>query len=165
VARSRNCARIASNTTPNLPNSSSCNNGNGTFTDVSAETGIAKYYAQGDGRGDRDATTAMGHGYFVANDNRPNSCSTIWAARNSRGRARIRRRVHAKRQRGFRYGRRFQGRGQRWPPGHLAHRRGERVLSVYLTVETASSGREPCKRTCRGRGDMSGWGNGNFRFR
>ena len=56
----------------NLPNTLYRNNGDGTFTDVSAETGIAKYLGKGMGVAiadyDHDGFIDM----FVANDNHPN---------------------------------------------------------------------------------------------
>jgi len=72
------------NNYPNLPNTLYRNNGDGTFTDVSAETGIAKYYGKGMGVAIADYDGDGFMDIFVANDNRPTSCSTIWAARNSR---------------------------------------------------------------------------------
>jgi hypothetical protein len=56
----------------NLPNTLYRNNGDGTFTDVSAETGIAKYSGKGMGAviADYDGDGFMD--IFVANDNRPN---------------------------------------------------------------------------------------------
>jgi hypothetical protein len=56
----------------NLPNTLYRNNGDGTFTDVSEETGIAKYLGKGMGVAIADYD---GDGFldiFVANDNRPN---------------------------------------------------------------------------------------------
>ena len=55
-----------------LPNTLYRNNGDGTFTDVSAETGIAKYFGKGMGVviADYDGDGFMD--IFVANDNRPN---------------------------------------------------------------------------------------------
>jgi hypothetical protein len=55
-----------------LPDTLYRNNGDGTFTDVSAETGIAKHYGKGMGAAMADYD---GDGYmdiFVANDTRPN---------------------------------------------------------------------------------------------
>ncbi|MGO4884864.1 MAG: CRTAC1 family protein [Bryobacteraceae bacterium] len=56
----------------NLPNTLYRNNGDGTFTDVSVETGIAKYPGKGMGAviADYDGDGFMD--IFVANDNRPN---------------------------------------------------------------------------------------------
>lgn len=56
-----------------LPNTLYRNNGDGTFTDVSAETGTAKYFGKGMGVAiaDYDADGFMD--IFVANDNHPNS--------------------------------------------------------------------------------------------
>src|SRR5579872_5770028 len=56
----------------NLPNTLYRNNGDGTFTDVSPETGIAKYSGKGMGAviADYDGDGFMD--IFVANDNRPN---------------------------------------------------------------------------------------------
>ncbi len=56
----------------NLPNTLYRNNGDGTFTDVSVETGISKYYGKGMGAviADYDGDGFMD--IFVANDNRPN---------------------------------------------------------------------------------------------
>ena len=56
----------------NLPNTLYRNNGDGTFTDVSAETGIAKHFGKGMGAviADYDGDGFMD--IFVANDNRPN---------------------------------------------------------------------------------------------
>jgi hypothetical protein len=56
----------------NLPDTLYRNNGDGTFTDVSAETGIAQYFGKGMGVviADYDGDGFMD--IFVANDNRPN---------------------------------------------------------------------------------------------
>jgi len=56
----------------NLPNTLYRNNGDGTFTDVSVETGISKYFGKGMGAviADYDGDGFMD--IFVANDNRPN---------------------------------------------------------------------------------------------
>jgi hypothetical protein len=56
----------------NLPNTLYRNNGNGTFTDVSAETGIAKYPGKGMGVAIADYDGDGFMDIFVANDNRPN---------------------------------------------------------------------------------------------
>ncbi len=60
------------NNYPNLPNTLYRNNGDGTFTDVSAETGIAKYYGKGMGVAIADYDGDGFMDIFVANDNRPN---------------------------------------------------------------------------------------------
>jgi hypothetical protein len=57
---------------PNLPGTLYRNNGDGTFTDVSAETGIAKYYGKGMGAAIADYDGDGFMDIFVANDNRPN---------------------------------------------------------------------------------------------
>jgi len=56
----------------NLPNTLYRNNGDGTFTDVSAETGIAKYLGKGMGVAIADYDGDGFMDIFVANDNRPN---------------------------------------------------------------------------------------------
>ena len=56
----------------NLPNTLYRNNGDGTFTDVSAETGIAKYAGKGMGVAIADYDGDGFMDIFVANDNRPN---------------------------------------------------------------------------------------------
>lgn len=56
----------------NLPNSLYRNNGDGTFTDVSAETGIAKYLGKGMGVAIADYDHDGFIDIFVANDNHPN---------------------------------------------------------------------------------------------
>jgi len=56
----------------NLPNTLYRNNGNGTFTDVSEETGIAKYFGKGMGVAIADYDGDGFMDIFVANDNRPN---------------------------------------------------------------------------------------------
>ena len=56
----------------NLPNTLYRNNGDGTFTDVSAETGIAKYAGKGMGAAIADYDGDGFMDIFVANDNRPN---------------------------------------------------------------------------------------------
>ena len=56
----------------NLPNTLYRNNGDGTFTDVSAETGIAKYFGKGMGVAIADYDGDGFMDIFVANDNRPN---------------------------------------------------------------------------------------------
>ena len=60
------------NNYPNLPNTLYRNNGDGTFTDVSAETGIAKYFGKGMGAAIADYDGDGFMDVFVANDNRPN---------------------------------------------------------------------------------------------
>jgi len=55
-----------------LPNTLYRNNGDGTFTDVSAETGIAKYFGKGMGVAVADYDGDGFMDIFVANDNRPN---------------------------------------------------------------------------------------------
>jgi hypothetical protein len=56
----------------NLPNTLYRNNGDGTFTDVSAETDIAKYLGKGMGVAVADYDGDGFMDIFVANDNRPN---------------------------------------------------------------------------------------------
>jgi hypothetical protein len=56
----------------NLPNTLYRNNGDGTFTDVSAETGIAKYLGKGMGVAIADYDHDGFIDIFVANDNHPN---------------------------------------------------------------------------------------------
>jgi hypothetical protein len=56
----------------NLPNTLYRNNGDGTFTDVSAETDIAKYSGKGMGVAIADYDGDGFMDIFVANDNRPN---------------------------------------------------------------------------------------------
>jgi len=56
----------------NLPNTLYRNNGDGTFTDVSAETGIAKYVGKGMGVAIADYDGDGFMDIFVANDNHPN---------------------------------------------------------------------------------------------
>lgn len=56
----------------NLPNTLYRNNGDGTFTDVSAETGIAKYLGKGMGVAIADYDGDGFMDIFVANDNHPN---------------------------------------------------------------------------------------------
>ena len=56
----------------NLPNTLYRNNGDGTFTDVSAETGIAKYLGKGMGVAIADYDGDGFTDIFVANDNHPN---------------------------------------------------------------------------------------------
>ncbi len=56
----------------NLPNTLYRNNGDGTFTDVSAETGIAKYDGKGMGIAIADYDGDGFMDIFVANDNHPN---------------------------------------------------------------------------------------------
>ena len=56
----------------NLPNTLYRNNGDGTFTDVSAETGIDKYSGKGMGIGIADYDGDGFMDIFVANDNHPN---------------------------------------------------------------------------------------------
>jgi len=56
----------------NLPNTLYRNNGDGTFTDVSEETGIAKYSGKGMGVAIADYDGDGFMDIFVANDNRPN---------------------------------------------------------------------------------------------
>jgi hypothetical protein len=56
----------------NLPNTLYRNNGDGTFTDVSEETGIAKYFGKGMGVAIADYDGDGFMDIFVANDNRPN---------------------------------------------------------------------------------------------
>lgn len=56
----------------NLPNTLYHNNGDGTFTDVSAETGIAKYVGKGMGVAIADYDGDGFMDIFVANDNHPN---------------------------------------------------------------------------------------------
>ena len=56
----------------NLPNTLYRNNGDGTFTDVSAETGISKYFGKGMGAAIADYDGDGFMDIFVANDNRPN---------------------------------------------------------------------------------------------
>ena len=60
------------NSYANLPNTLYRNNGDGTFTDVSAETGIAKYLGKGMGAAIADYDGDGFMDIFVANDNRPN---------------------------------------------------------------------------------------------
>jgi hypothetical protein len=60
------------NSYANLPNTLYRNNGDGTFTDVSAETGIAKYSGKGMGVAIADYDGDGFMDIFVANDNRPN---------------------------------------------------------------------------------------------
>jgi enediyne biosynthesis protein E4 len=60
------------NNYPNLPNTLYRNNGDGTFTDVSEETGIAKYFGKGMGAAIADYDGDGFMDIFVANDNRPN---------------------------------------------------------------------------------------------
>jgi enediyne biosynthesis protein E4 len=55
-----------------LPNQLYRNNGDGTFTDVSAETGIAKHYGKGMGAAIADYDGDGWIDVFVANDNSPN---------------------------------------------------------------------------------------------
>jgi enediyne biosynthesis protein E4 len=56
----------------NLPNTLYRNNGDGTFSDVSAETGIAKYFGKGMGIAIADYDGDGFMDIFVANDNLPN---------------------------------------------------------------------------------------------
>jgi hypothetical protein len=56
----------------NLPNTLYRNNGDGTFTDVSAETGIAQHFGKGMGVAIADYDRDGFMDIFVANDNRPN---------------------------------------------------------------------------------------------
>lgn len=56
----------------NLPNTLYRNNGDGTFTDVSSETGIAKYLGKGMGVAIADYDHDGFIDIFVANDNHPN---------------------------------------------------------------------------------------------
>lgn len=56
----------------NLPNTLYRNNGDGTFTDVSEETGIAKYFGKGMGVAVADYDGDGFMDIFVANDNHPN---------------------------------------------------------------------------------------------
>jgi len=56
----------------NLPDTLYRNNGDGTFTDVSAETGIAKHFGKGMGVAVADYDGDGFMDIFVANDNRPN---------------------------------------------------------------------------------------------
>lgn len=56
----------------NLPNTLYRNNGDGTFTDVSEETGISKYFGKGMGAAIADYDGDGFMDIFVANDNRPN---------------------------------------------------------------------------------------------
>jgi enediyne biosynthesis protein E4 len=56
----------------NLPNTLYRNNGDGTFTDVSAETGIAQHFGKGMGVAIADYDGDGFMDIFVANDNRPN---------------------------------------------------------------------------------------------
>src|SRR5271157_4483522 len=56
----------------NLPNTLYRNNGDGTFTDVSVETGISKYFGKGMGVAIADYDGDGFMDIFVANDNRPN---------------------------------------------------------------------------------------------
>ena len=56
----------------NLPNTLYRNNGDGTFTDVSAETGIAKFLGKGMGVAVADYDGDGFMDIFVANDNHPN---------------------------------------------------------------------------------------------
>jgi len=56
----------------NLPNTLYRNNGDGTFTDVSAETGISKYFGKGMGIAIADYDGDGFMDIFVANDNHPN---------------------------------------------------------------------------------------------
>jgi enediyne biosynthesis protein E4 len=56
----------------NLPDTLYRNNGDGTFTDVSAETGIAKHFGKGMGAAIADYDGDGFMDIFVANDNRPN---------------------------------------------------------------------------------------------
>jgi hypothetical protein len=55
-----------------LPDTLYRNNGDGTFTDVSAETGIARYYGKGMGAAMADYDGDGFMDIFVANDTRPN---------------------------------------------------------------------------------------------
>ncbi len=56
----------------NLPNTLYRNNGDGTFTDVSVETGISKFFGKGMGVAIADYDGDGFMDIFVANDNRPN---------------------------------------------------------------------------------------------
>ncbi len=56
----------------NLPNTLYRNNGDGTFTDVSVETGISKHFGKGMGVAIADYDGDGFMDIFVANDNRPN---------------------------------------------------------------------------------------------
>jgi hypothetical protein len=56
----------------NLPDTLYRNNGDGTFTDVSAETGISKHFGKGMGAAVADYDGDGFMDIFVANDNRPN---------------------------------------------------------------------------------------------
>ena len=67
-----------------LPNTLYHNNGDGTFTDVSAAMGISQIRGKGMGVAFADYDHDGFMDVFVANDNAPNMLFQTWAARNSR---------------------------------------------------------------------------------
>ena len=116
---------------PALPNTLYRNNGDGTFTDVSGEMEIDKFYGKGMGIAfadyDHDGFTDV----FVANDNAPQPAlpqSRRQEVRGGRAASRCRlsrfRRIH------LRHGSRLPRREQRRLGGCLAHRHRRRNLSA-----------------------------------
>ena len=114
-----------------LPNTLYRNNGDGTFTDVSVETGIPKYLGQRDGSRDRRLRWRRIHGH-LRRQRQPSQFPVPQHRRQAirRGGARERRRLLAERQRHLRHGRRFQGHRQRRASRYLAHRHRERIVSA-----------------------------------
>ncbi len=149
-----------------LPNTLYRNNGDGTFTDVSAETGIAKHLGKGMGVviADYDGDGFMD--LFVANDNLPNSLfHNIGGKRFEEVAFESGVAYSQECQRHFRHGSRFQGCIQRRPPGYLAHRRSR--TSPFRCIRTSGGGvfgRRPTRACLMRTRTMSGWSNGIFDF-
>ena len=150
----------------NLPNTLYRNNGDGTFTDVSAETGIAKYFGKGMGAviADYDGDGFMD--IFVANDNRAQlPVSQFGRQEIRRGRAGSRRRVYRRAAAPFpawapisRTWTTTAGRTSGTPPWRT------NPFRCFKTAATASSWRSTSQAHLAGTRDMSGWGNGIFDF-
>ncbi len=106
-----------------LPNQLYLNNGDGTFKDVSAESGIRAHPGKGMGAGIADYDLDGRMDIFVANDKVYNFLfHNIGRRKIPGGRSRCRRRAHRQRRIHLRHGRRFPGSGQRRPPRHLPRR-------------------------------------------
>ena len=131
-----------------LPNTLYRNNGDGTFTDVSQETGIDAFFGKGMGVGLRRLRRRRLHRTSSSPTTPcPTSCSTTSAARSSRRWPSRPAWPTRRRQRHLRHGRRFPRHRQRRPARHLAHRHRERDIPALpqpgdgTFVEPTASGR------------------------
>jgi enediyne biosynthesis protein E4 len=150
----------------NLPNTLYRNNGDGTFTDVSAETGIAKYAGKGMGVAIADYDGDGFMDIFVANDNRPNFLFHNLGGKKFE---------EVALESGVAYtqsGSAISGMGADFKdvdndgrPGHLAHRRGERVLSVVSKPRGRPVLGENLASAPAGNARHVRMGKWNFRFR